>query len=308
MSKIDDQTVPAALQQHLQPGEQLRNYAYGVKQPNIGLILFFYLTIGGAIFVAFMTKHYIIGLTDRRLLVVSVKPGFFTRCDLNKVVEVFDFPLAQLGSMKVKTSTGALFTHMRIETPARTWVAKFHRMGMSNNRQHTMAIADVLNNPHAAMQGGGAPQLGQAPYGQPQGAYGQPPQPGAYGQPPQGQPGQYGAPAPQGYGAPQQAGYAPPPTQGQHGAYGQPPQGQPGQYGAPPQPGYGAPPQGGYGPPQPQGGYGPPQGAYGQPQQAQPAYPQPPPQPGYGQPYPGGPGGGGQGGGQSGGQSGGYGA
>ena len=37
MSKINDQTVPAALQQHMQPGEQLRNYAYGVKLPSLAI-------------------------------------------------------------------------------------------------------------------------------------------------------------------------------------------------------------------------------------------------------------------------------
>src|SRR6187200_1527973 len=121
MSKIDDQTVPAALSQHLQPGEQLLNYAYGVKQPNIGLIILFYATIGGALFVALMTKHYVIGLTNRRLLVVSVKPGFFTRCHLDRVVEVFDFSLHEVGQMKVKTSGGMLFYDMKIESPARTW-------------------------------------------------------------------------------------------------------------------------------------------------------------------------------------------
>lgn len=278
MSRIDDQTVPAALQRVLQPGEQLRHYAYGVKQPNIGLILLFYATVGGALAVALMTKHYVVGLTDRRIVVLSLKPGFFTRCHLDKVVEVFDFPLAQLPQMKVKTSTGPLFTHMRVEGPGRTWIAKFHRMGMSRNRDHAMAIAGALGSPQAALGGmPGAPQLG-APQG-----YGQQP---AYGQPPQGAP--YGQP---GYGAPPQ------------GAYGQPPQPQPphGQ----PQPGFGPPQQGAYGQP-PQQAYGqqPPQPGYGQPQQG--AYGQPPQQaygapagapPGYGG-YPGGgQGGGGQGGG-----------
>lgn len=172
MSKIDDQTVPAALSRHLQPGEQLRHWAYGVKQPHIGLILLFYATIGGALAVAFMTKHYVIGLTDRRLLVISLKPGFFTRCHLDSVVEVFDFPLHELPRMKVTSSSGMLFSHFKIEAPNRTWVAKFHRMGMSRNHEHCAAIANVLGNPNAALQMGGAPP---AQLGAPPPAYGQPP-------------------------------------------------------------------------------------------------------------------------------------
>ncbi len=224
MSTIDDQTVPAAIARHLQPGEQLRHWAYGVKQPNIGLILLFYATIGGALAVAFMTKHYVIGLTDRRLVVISLKPGFFTRCHLDRVVEVFDFPLHALPQMKVTSSSGMLFSHFRIEAPNRTWVAKFHRMGMSRNHEQCAAIASVLGNPHAAMQMGGAPppQLGGPP------PYGQPPAP--YGHPPQGQ-APYGHPPQGGYGA-QQPGYAPPPAFG-HGAappqYGQAGQGPPAQ-------------------------------------------------------------------------------
>lgn len=257
MSKIDDQTVPAALSRHLQPGEQLRHWAYGVKQPHIGLILLFYATIGGALAVAFMTKHYVIGLTDRRLLVISLKPGFFTRCHLDSVVEVFDFPLHELPRMKVTSSSGMLFSHFKIEAPNRTWVAKFHRMGMSRNHEHCAAIANVLGNPNAALQMGGAPpaQLGAPPpaYGQPpyggQPAYGQPPPAQAY--PPQGQP-PYGQPPQPGYGAPQ-PGYGPPvgygsPPQPQHGqaGHGPPPQGAPPGH-APPYPGNQGGGQGGFG-------------------------------------------------------------
>jgi hypothetical protein len=275
MSKIDDQTVPAALARHLQPGEQLRHWAYGVKQLNIGLILLFYVTIGGALAVALMTKHYVIGLTDRRLLVVRVKAGFFTRCHLDQVVEVFDFPLHEIPRMKVKSSSGMLFSHFRIEAPNRTWVAKFHRMGMSRNHEQCAAIANVLGNPHAAMQRGGAPppQLGGPPpaYGQP--PYGAAPQAPWQGQGPYGGQPSYGQPPPPHGQAPHgQAPYGQAP-------YGQAPYGQPG-YGAP-QPGYGPPV--GYGsPPQPQhqpqygqaGHGGPPQGG--------------PPQggaPGHGPPY-----------------------
>ena len=254
MAKLNDQTVPAAIQPHLQPGEQLRHYAFGVKQPNIFLIII--LPILGT---WLLTKNYVIALTDRRFIVLRVPKAFFSVAgDINRPEEVIEYPLAQLSGVNVKTSTGALFTHIRIDDPQKPFVAKFHRMGMKSNREHSMAIAEALN---AASRG----QLPQGQAGGPQLGYGQQPQQGYPQQPQQGypqQPQQQGYPQQpqQGYGQqPPQQGYPQQPQQG----YGQQPQQQ--GYPQQPQQGYGQQPQQGYGPP-PQGGQGGPQGGYGGPQ------------------------------------------
>ena len=55
---------------------------------------------------------------------------------------MIEYPLGRLPP--AKTSTGVLFTHIKIEDAAKPFVAKFHRMGMSNNREHAMAIAAAL--------------------------------------------------------------------------------------------------------------------------------------------------------------------
>jgi hypothetical protein len=263
VAKLNEMTVPAAFQPYLQPGEQLRYFAFGVKQPNIFLIII--LPILGT---WLLTKNYLIALTDRRFIVLRVPRAFFSVVgDINKAEEVIEYPLGELSGLKVTTSTGALFTHIRIDHPQKPFIAKFHRMGMKTNREHAMAITEVLQAASRGQlpPGAGAPQLG---YGAPQqGQYGQPPQQQGYGQAPQ--PG-YGPPQQQGYGQPQQG-------------YGQPEQQQ--GYGQPQQQGYGQPqPQQGYGQPQPQQGYGQPQQGYGQPPQQQ-GYGQPQqPQQGYGQP------------------------
>jgi hypothetical protein len=132
-----------AFQPHLAPGESLKHWAYGVKQPPIWLILILFLLaiLPGAIAVALLTKEYVIGLTDRRLIVLLFSGKL-------KVKEMMEY---QLGSLPpVKTSTGGLFTHISIQDPARPFVAKFHRLGMKQNREHAMAIAAAISGQPAA--------------------------------------------------------------------------------------------------------------------------------------------------------------
>lgn len=132
MARFKDPKVPAAaFTPYLQPGEQLRHCAYGVKQPNVLLIL-----LTGTIAAALMTKEYVIGLTDRRFIVLRFKSKNV------KVQEVLEYPLSSLPP--VQASTGGLFTHIKILDPAKPFVAKFHRMGMTGNRESAMAIAAAL--------------------------------------------------------------------------------------------------------------------------------------------------------------------
>ena len=75
MARYKDEEVVAALQPHLEDGERLVNFAYGVRQPNIWVIFLLMLPaiLPGAIAVTLMTKEYIVGLTDRRLIALRVK-------------------------------------------------------------------------------------------------------------------------------------------------------------------------------------------------------------------------------------------
>jgi hypothetical protein len=251
LAKFSEDNLRNAIQPHLQPGEQVQYVAYGVKQPNILLLV---LLLGGLLG-ALLTKHYVIALTDRRLIVVQVKGGVFS-IDLGAKA-VASYAFAELAGLPIKTSTGAIFTHIRIDAPT-PFVAKFHRLASKTNRDHAVGITQALQAVKSGQMPAApaAPQMGQG-YGAPQGGYGQPQQ--AYGQPPQ------------------QQGYGQPPQQQQ--GYGQPPQ----------QQGYGQPPQQqGYGQPPQQQGYAQQQQGYGQPQQPQQGYGQP--QQGYGPPGQGGPG------------------
>ena len=139
MARFKDPNIPAAaFQPYLEPGEQLRHWAFGVKQPNMLLMLplFALAVLPGAIAVALLTKEYVVGLTDRRFIVLRFKGKKV------EVQEVLEYPLSALPP--VEASTGGLFTHIKILDPAKPFVAKFHRMGMPGNREHGMAIEAAL--------------------------------------------------------------------------------------------------------------------------------------------------------------------
>jgi len=136
----DDQKVIDAFTPHLPAGETVLHYAYGVKQPNIFLmiVLFLLAILPGAIAVAILTKEYIVATTQRRFVVIRFSGG---KID---VKEVLEYPLDQLRGKGVKTSKGSLFTHITIADPQKPFVAKFHRLGMKQNKPHAEAIADTL--------------------------------------------------------------------------------------------------------------------------------------------------------------------
>ena len=130
MARYKDAEVTVAIQPHLQPGERLRHWAYGVRQPH-PLFIIFLTPLGTAL----LTKEYVVALTDRRLLVFRVGRKL-------RIEEITEYALGDLPT--AKTSTGALFTHIKIEDAAKPFAAKFHRLGMANNREHAAAIAAAL--------------------------------------------------------------------------------------------------------------------------------------------------------------------
>ena len=128
MARYNDTNVPAAIQPHLKPGEVLRHYAFGVKTPNMVFTLIPLLYI-------VLTRNFIVALTNRRLLVLE----FSGNLNVTGVTEY------ALDSMPVVTgSVGMLFTKLWVKDSAKPFFAKFHRMGMPNNRMHSTAILEAL--------------------------------------------------------------------------------------------------------------------------------------------------------------------
>jgi len=138
MARYKDEVAVAAIEPHLQEGEEVLNYAYGVKQPHMGLIvlLICLAILPGVIAVALLTKEYIVALTDRRFIVLRVKGG------KAEVKEVMEYDRRTMPPVEART--GGIFTHITIRDEAKPFVAKFHRMGMKENRRHCQEMEAVL--------------------------------------------------------------------------------------------------------------------------------------------------------------------
>lgn len=138
MARYKAPVAAAAFTSHLQPGETLQSWAYGVRQPSMAAIVPLYLLgiLPGVIAVALLTKEYLVGLTDRRVLVLRVKGGQAT------VQEVTEYAVGE--RVPITASKGGLFAHIAIDDAARPFKAKFHRAGAPDNREHALAAASAL--------------------------------------------------------------------------------------------------------------------------------------------------------------------
>jgi hypothetical protein len=137
---LNAETVRDAFAEYLQPGEMIKHAGYGVKQPSMILIMLLYLVavLPGIIAMVLLTKHYLVGITDSRLLVLQVS-GMNT-----KVKEVTEYNLGHMPP--VKTSTGPLFTHLTIVDSDKPLKAKFHRAGFKGNRDNMVALTEILQS------------------------------------------------------------------------------------------------------------------------------------------------------------------
>ncbi|MFB3056704.1 MAG: hypothetical protein ACE1ZQ_06020 [Ignavibacteriaceae bacterium] len=74
MTKLTDDKIKLAFEQYLQGEENLKYWAFGVKQPNIFLIvlLLALFILQGIIAIFWLTKNYLIALTDNNLLELEV--------------------------------------------------------------------------------------------------------------------------------------------------------------------------------------------------------------------------------------------
>ena len=58
------------------------------------------------------------------------------------VQEVLEYDRSEMPAVEAKT--GGVFTHIKIKDESRPFVAKFHRMGMKENRRHCQEIEAAL--------------------------------------------------------------------------------------------------------------------------------------------------------------------
>ena len=130
----------AVVTRYLEPDEHLKNVAYGVKQPNVVLLVFLtaLFIVPGLIATMLLTKKYLVGVTDRRFIVVPLFDDGTVKAN-----EIADYRLD--GLPRVVTSTGPLFTHIKIIDPKKPFVAKCHRYAFRGmNWENAMAVAAAL--------------------------------------------------------------------------------------------------------------------------------------------------------------------
>jgi hypothetical protein len=255
-----DQFIQSQVTPLLMPGERVIHTAFMVRQPGL---LWQILLVGGLLLVL-MTKAYYAVFTDRRLILIRTKQGFFKPKMENIGVEEYDATQMTKCTVSGIANNRSMTFHFRDGTKQTLRISPWLKL-VSGTKDFFEQVPQLINSGQLAAGPQAAGALGQ---GQ-QGGYGQQPQQmgGGYGQQPQQMGGGYGQQPQQmggGYGQqPQQMG----------GGYGQQPQQMGGQYGAPQQPqqdAYGAPQQ----PQQMGGAYGqqpqqPQQDAYGAPPQQQ---------------------------------------
>jgi hypothetical protein len=142
MAKLTDDLMQQTLSAHLQNGETLRHWAFGIKQPSLLLMapLFALAVLPGVIAMQMLTKNYLIGLTNKRLLVLQVKS--IANVELKALSE---YPLDSFKANPGSYKAGKLFTHITIADAEKPFKAKFHRMFSKGNREHAVAIGEAIS-------------------------------------------------------------------------------------------------------------------------------------------------------------------
>ncbi|MCB9230360.1 MAG: hypothetical protein H6581_01745 [Bacteroidia bacterium] len=150
--KTKDEQWREKFDQHLEGDEQLVHVAYGVKQLPMALLILFVLiaTVPGLLIFFFTTKHYLVALTNRRVLVMRVTTSF-------KYKDLTSYDLGQPGG-EVTSSSGMIFTHLKIDNPEKPFKAKFHRAASKENKTSAEAIIAALQGDYLTQQSIGSGQ------------------------------------------------------------------------------------------------------------------------------------------------------
>jgi len=144
MPKLTEDLMQETLSAHLQDGETLKNWAFGIKQPSIMLMvpLFALAILPGVIATQMLTKNYLIGLSNKRLIVLQIKS--IVNVELKALTE---YDLNEFKSNPGTFKAGKLFTHLKAENAEKPFTAKFHRMFSKGNREHAVAIGEAISAP-----------------------------------------------------------------------------------------------------------------------------------------------------------------
>jgi hypothetical protein len=146
VAKPSDSDFYQSVQPHLLLGEQVKHFGYGVEQPVLWLTVLLYvvlLGVPGYFVVGLLTRHYVLALTDARLLVVRVKGGLFEISF--EPTEVKAYLFEELAALPIEAAVGSKTVRLQIGDPlAKPLIVRFHRAASPGNRTNTVAIATAL--------------------------------------------------------------------------------------------------------------------------------------------------------------------
>lgn len=149
----------------LMPGEQVLHTAYMAKQPG----LFWQIMCLGGLLVFLLTKAYYVALTNRRLILIRTKMGFFRPKMANVGVEQFD--MAQIakcttsGLLNNRSMTFVFQNGARQTLRIAPW-AKF----VSGNKAFLEQVPQLISSPQlmaGAQAAGALPAMAQPQMPQP---------------------------------------------------------------------------------------------------------------------------------------------
>ncbi len=141
MAKLTDDQIVEAFQPHLQQGETVSRWAYGIKQPSMAITvpLIALGVLPGVIAMTMLTKHFLVGLTEKRLIALQIK-GFSNA----EVKEVIEYNRAGFAANPANVKDGKIFTSINIKDESKPFRVKFHRAFSKNNRPHAQAIIAAI--------------------------------------------------------------------------------------------------------------------------------------------------------------------
>lgn len=184
------------------PGERVLHTAFMARQPGL---LWQILLVGGLL-LFLMTKAYYAVFTDRRLILLRTKQGFFSPQMVNMGIESFDATQMTKCTVSGIANNRSMTFHFRDGSKQTLRISPWLKL-VSGTKAFFEQVPQLINSGQLAAGAQAAGALGQ-----PMGGYGQQQQQGGYGQPPQQQQqmGGYGQQQPQ---QPQMGGYGAPPQQ-----------------------------------------------------------------------------------------------
>ncbi len=146
MAKLSDSEITAALQAHMEPGEELRQWAVGITPPGAGAIVASSLRASatGMASTGMSMLSWMVGLTDKRLIALHIK-GLRD----GEVLGSLSFDLSRLAREPGQVKSGWMQTRLRIDWPDQPWQAQFNRLFASGHRAQALEIGAAISGASA---------------------------------------------------------------------------------------------------------------------------------------------------------------